>query len=285
MLQQQIERNRVNQRNCRARRQDYIRDLEQRVRRLESERLQATKEVQAAAQSVNNVNQRLRWLLESQFGVSRRQIDKYLWESNFAPDIEIRSRSRRRNKFQMSASPKRLQRTLLLGHDPEGSSQATTSLDQILENSSVADEESLINRRVTPPSGSKPVSVVVSPGDAHSSQVTRVTPEVFLLRYHSTRAGDEIVPQDQQDHNDRYNRKSSHYLDSVPVNQPQYTHDLSGERTDAHSGETSCEEAASIIVSLRGNNVHEEVWSELGCSAKQSCRVKTTSVFELLDKE
>jgi hypothetical protein len=94
-----------------------------------------------------------------------------------------------------------------------------------------------------------------------------------------------MVPQDQQDDNDRYNHKSSHHLYSVPANQPQYKHNFSGERTDALTGESSCDEAASIIVSLRGKNAHEGIWRELGCSVKQSCRVETTSVFELLDKK
>lgn len=253
------------------------------MRCLESERLQATREVQAAAQSVNNVNQRLRWLLESRFGVSSSQIENYLQETYFAPDIEIRSHSRQRNKSQMSESPKRLQRTLVLGHDPNGISQATTCLSQISENSSAADEESLISRRLTPPAGRVPV--IVSPRDPNSSQLTPVMPEAFLFQHHFTRAGDETFPRDQQDHNDRSTRKFNHCLDSAPVNQPQYSRNFFAERTDAQAGETSCEEAASIIVSLRGNDVHEEVWSELGCTAKQSCRVKTTSVFELLDKD
>ncbi|KEF51882.1 uncharacterized protein A1O9_11871 [Exophiala aquamarina CBS 119918] len=230
------------------------------------------------------MNQRLIWILESQFGISRRQIDEYLWGSNFAPDIETRSPLPRMNSNRTSASPKRLPQTLMLPSDPERISQAKTRLDQVLEGLSVAGEESQIDGRVTPPPGSEPVSAVVCPEYAHCPQETLVMSEVSLPQYHSTPA-DETVPPDQQDNNDKYNPESSHHLHCIPENQSQYTHDLSGERMDACAGETSCEEAASIIVSLRGNNVQEEVWSELGCSAKQSCRVKTTSVFELLDKE
>ena len=53
-----------------------------------------------------------------------------------------------------------------------------------------------------------------------------------------------------------------------------------------YAGETSCEEAASIIASLRGhhNDAPDEVWSELGCGSRQSCRVKNLSVFELMDR-
>ncbi|KAK5050432.1 hypothetical protein LTR84_003713 [Exophiala bonariae] len=286
LLRQQTDRNRVNQRNFRARRHEYVRDLERRIRRFESEGLQVTREVQAIAQSVNNTNERLVWILESKFGVTKRQIDEYLRESNIVFDIEARSPLRQRRADRISASPKRSPRTILLTHDADRVFWTTAGLDQGLEGVSLVVEESQINRRLVQPYGCESALAIAYPTHGHSLQPTGLTPEVSPLRYHSTLVGDETVLQNQQDNIDRCSPRSGPRLDSVPENQPQYTYDLSEENTtDALTGETSCEEAASIIISVRGNNVHEEVWSELGCSIKQSCRVKTTSVFELLDRD
>ncbi|EXJ57512.1 hypothetical protein A1O7_07860 [Cladophialophora yegresii CBS 114405] len=81
------EQNRINQRNLRARRKAYVQELEQRVRKLENDRIGATKEVQVAAQRVHNENRLLRALLETKFGVGAHQISKYLAEVNSSTDI------------------------------------------------------------------------------------------------------------------------------------------------------------------------------------------------------
>ena len=74
----QTEKNRVNQRNFRARRQVYIRELQEEIRALKEERLQATKEVQTAAREVLEENRKLRWVIERSLGVSGRELDVYL---------------------------------------------------------------------------------------------------------------------------------------------------------------------------------------------------------------
>jgi len=167
----------------------------------------------------------------------------------------------------MSKGPKQLPQTVRLANNSGGSPQTTTSLDGTLENSSTASEGSQSGQPVTPQLGSNPVSIAALPGE-------------------STQTRGKPLHQDQPDHKDRCDPESGQRSHSVPVGKPpRYTHDISGERTGARTGETSCEEAANIIASLRGNGPDEDVWSELGCSSKQSCRVKTISVFELMDKE
>ena len=74
----QTEKNRVNQRNFRARRQVYIRELQEEIRTLKEERLQATKEVQTAAREVLDENRKLRWIIERDLGVGGRELDAYL---------------------------------------------------------------------------------------------------------------------------------------------------------------------------------------------------------------
>ncbi|EXJ75833.1 uncharacterized protein A1O5_00340 [Cladophialophora psammophila CBS 110553] len=55
-----IKRNTINQRRCRARRQDYIEDLKRRLRTYETQAIQATAEVQAAARNVADENHALK---------------------------------------------------------------------------------------------------------------------------------------------------------------------------------------------------------------------------------
>lgn len=47
--------------------------------------------------------------------------------------------------------------------------------------------------------------------------------------------------------------------------------------------DTSCEEAAAIIATLRGHGDQERVRSELGCEALTSCRIENTSLLDIMD--
>lgn len=80
-MQTQADRNRANQRNFRARRQEYVRELEQQLRELQDQKIQATREVQVAARLLKQQNVRLRSLLKRRFGVSECEIDEFLSES------------------------------------------------------------------------------------------------------------------------------------------------------------------------------------------------------------
>ena len=47
--------------------------------------------------------------------------------------------------------------------------------------------------------------------------------------------------------------------------------------------ETSCEDAARIIASMRGHDDLEGLWSELGCSSTRKCMVKNMAIFQIFD--
>lgn len=282
MLRLQTDRNRLNQRNFRARRQAYIRDLQQRIRDLENQRFQATKEVQAAAQRVNSENQRLKRFLEFQFGVSRSQISKYLSDSEATSSIDRQYPSQRQDASPISRGLEELPRTLTLANGFERIAKPAPEDDPDLAEPSKAPEEEQIGRQIVLQSSRyKPAAVVASPGDVSSSQ----PPLVHSLPDQSTRAWEGALLNEQQGYDERRSPDSNHRSQFEPINQPSTrSRCTSAEWTDSGVGETSCEEAATIIASLRGHNVYEDVWSELGCSAKQTCRVKNLSVFELMDK-
>ncbi|KAL2175700.1 uncharacterized protein P884DRAFT_279172 [Thermothelomyces heterothallicus CBS 202.75] len=71
------DRVRDNQRRSRARKREYIQELEQRLRLAEQRGVQASLELQAAARQVAEENKKLRLLLRLH-GVSDRSIDAYL---------------------------------------------------------------------------------------------------------------------------------------------------------------------------------------------------------------
>ncbi|KAK4231374.1 hypothetical protein QBC38DRAFT_246971 [Podospora fimiseda] len=72
-----LARIRDNQRRARARKKEYVEELEQRIREFEQQRVQATTEVQIAARKVVEENRKLRELLRLH-GVSEGSIEEYL---------------------------------------------------------------------------------------------------------------------------------------------------------------------------------------------------------------
>ncbi|KAL2128159.1 hypothetical protein VTI74DRAFT_9563 [Chaetomium olivicolor] len=72
-----LARIRDNQRRSRARRKEYLQELEERVRKAEQQGIRASTEIQAAARQVAEENRRLRHLLRLH-GVNDRSIQEYL---------------------------------------------------------------------------------------------------------------------------------------------------------------------------------------------------------------
>ena len=80
-------RNTINQRQSRARRKTYVSELEAKVRFFESSGVQASREVQVAAQQVVEDNRRLRWILQQRFGVDERELALLL--SDQSQQVEV----------------------------------------------------------------------------------------------------------------------------------------------------------------------------------------------------
>ncbi|KAH6659662.1 hypothetical protein BKA67DRAFT_652885 [Truncatella angustata] len=78
-----LTRIRDNQRRSRARRKEYLQDLEQRLRIYELQGVEASAEIQQAARRVLDENKKLRVLLNEQ-GVTDSQIESFLQASNTA---------------------------------------------------------------------------------------------------------------------------------------------------------------------------------------------------------
>lgn len=76
-------RNRKNQQNFRARRQQYVRELEQRLKSYESHRVEVTKQVQLAAQRVARENWILRGILKDRLMMTDEDIRDILQNGTY----------------------------------------------------------------------------------------------------------------------------------------------------------------------------------------------------------
>ncbi|ETS83275.1 hypothetical protein PFICI_05151 [Pestalotiopsis fici W106-1] len=79
-----LTRIRENQRRSRARRKEYLQELEQRIRVYEQQGIEASTEIQQAARKVAEENRKLRALLTQQ-GVDESSIESYLHSPNATP--------------------------------------------------------------------------------------------------------------------------------------------------------------------------------------------------------
>ncbi|KAI5920620.1 hypothetical protein F4810DRAFT_406598 [Camillea tinctor] len=80
-----LAQNRQNQRQCRARKKEYVAALEARLRQYEASQVQANLDMQQAARAVAWKNERLLMLLD-RHGVTREEIDAFLQ----LPDEQVR---------------------------------------------------------------------------------------------------------------------------------------------------------------------------------------------------
>jgi hypothetical protein len=71
----------------------------------------------------------------------------------------------------------------------------------------------------------------------------------------------------------------------VPQEPSKRCHACEQEAPSKGADETSCEDAARIIASMRGQDNPERVWPELGCSATRSCMVKNITIFQMVDEK
>ncbi|KAI0159000.1 hypothetical protein BJ166DRAFT_499030 [Pestalotiopsis sp. NC0098] len=81
-----LTRIRENQRRSRARRKEYLQELEQRIRAYEQQGIEASTEIQQAARKVADENRKLRALLVQQ-GIDESSIESYLHSPTATPSI------------------------------------------------------------------------------------------------------------------------------------------------------------------------------------------------------
>lgn len=245
-------RNREVQRRSRARRKEYIEDLEKRVRQYERDGIKVTTEVQAAARKVAEENFWLHSLLEKH-GISPVEIKDYLDSSRAA------SRSL---GLEVAKVPGKnvLPQNHINCRGPQHPSQ--------VENSFSSPPASTTVHRGGDVGLMSPTSILGSPDHKNS-----------LHSMDKTLQEDEAEPSNMAPEirdNQSLSEKSS--APCLPCRAYEQEGNVRG------ADETSCEDAARIIASMRGQEDPEGVWPELGCSATRSCMVKNITIFQMVDE-
>src|SRR2546423_2210229 len=244
-------RNREVQRRSRARRRAYIEDLEKRVRQYQRDGVQATAEVQAAARKVAEENYWLHTLL-AKHGVSSAEIKEHLENSKAV--------SRSLNLHAAEASARRVQPQDLFDYQ---SQQLPVQVARSSLNPSAPTTLSGGNDLGLP----SPTSV----GGPQEPQGTFFT-----------------VNSAQDDSSPLIHAGTETLDSSSSFEGPQEVTtsccDHGQQATIPGPDETSCEEAARIIASMRGQRDPKEVWPELGCCATKRCMVKNITIFQMVDE-
>ncbi|KAI1934775.1 hypothetical protein LOZ66_005630 [Ophidiomyces ophidiicola] len=242
---------RDNQRRSRARRKEYLEDLERRLRRFEKLGVEATQEVQAAGRKAAEENALLRSLLKIR-SVTDGEIDAYLQEHRGATSsiAALPSPESVPSKFELetagrsacgvgSGSGQRCS-PLLMPRSGISRAQSTTTTNMLIKR-----VEGLPSRPLPLP----------HPGLSLAPLVADVPP-----------INCEEIPKDWS---------------SIPS-----THEIRlGSPTRPGAGQlTPCETAAGIITRMRGDPDLQNARAELGCSSESTCMVRNLAIFDLLDR-
>jgi hypothetical protein len=244
-------RNRENQRASRARRKDYIEDLERRVRQFERDGAAATVEVQSAARKVAEENFWLRSLL-SQSGVGKDEVDDYVERNRMhttqpVPSVKLLPVQRKRKHSEMSA--RELEAAITLGE-----------IDSPKHLLMIPPYENL----QSPKAMREVFRDLPTPEDSNGSEQEHATsPELPNFQDPHFQSGNQY--QHGTESGSGIGNCTSHNSRQADV--------------------TPCEEAAHIIASMRGHEDADSVWSELGCPPNQRCLVKNMTIFQLGDVE
>lgn len=250
-------RNRENQRRSRARRKDYIQELEQRLRQYENAGVKATAEVQAAARKVAEENISLRSLLGI-YGVDSQRVDDFLRTGDASPEGGEHWREQGKEAAAQHDSPSEKARLstlnggqsalrLLAGVDHDKGTEvvrdpAPTNLPDVDSNQMAQ-------------GGAPRIRTTLGSVDLTATQPTsRASP-----------AGDT-------------GGSSAPFAAPLSITKDPDLH------YSANKDEISCVAAAEIIASMRGHDNPEEVWPELGCSTSRACMVKNMAIFQIMDQ-
>jgi hypothetical protein len=260
-------RNRENQRRSRARRKDYIQELEQRLRQFEHAGVKATTEVQAAARKVAEENISLRSLLGI-YGADSERIEDYLRTG------DVSFIKREHSGQQSDEAP---------GNDTTRPGEACFPNQNCgavcMSTSSGFDKDAYVQ-------ATRDVAEMTS-GDI--VLIDSNTPPRMDAMHKGETNSKALLPADPTGLDDRAGPNISTEQSLTPFITRPTSSDLTLQRQDPMQSssvrdEISCLAAAEIIASMRGHDDPEEVWSELGCRSSRRCMVKNMAIFQIMDQ-
>ncbi|RGP72485.1 hypothetical protein FSPOR_2696 [Fusarium sporotrichioides] len=259
-----VAENREAQRRSRARRQELIADLQRQLEEYKQVGVAASVEMQRVAQAVNVQNQRLKSLLCT-YGVSEHEIERYLSSPN-----EDHQASDARH------------RCIICGHLVPEISLGPMSADGLSQSStwSAAPGRArgavpVLSNPTLPASSELPIDSMPIPREENKVVFAPPAEEPgFHQQMHSTNGLDNIAA----DSPSAPNNAPSPLSDSFSPSDSDIRHLNRSEPL-----ETSCDNAAKILVELHNHADSSWARTALGCYGNSSCYVKNTKIFELMD--
>lgn len=249
-----LNRIRNNQRRSRARRKEYLQELEGKLRKYETMGVEASMEIQASARLVVEENKRLRALLQSR-GIMSLEIDTAIGSSSAslgAPtkaerlDAKLnKPKACYSNKSKKGCSPPQPDKsvhpqTFPGGRDTTKCLLPLTPLVTTLQN---------------------PTSLPASPALESGLSSTSLTSSSLTTPAFSP------------------SKPTSHSGDHFPEATPDLSAELSPDNDTS-----SCTFAANIITSMRADVSVEDVKFELGCGKNAECKVDNSTFFTAMDR-
>ncbi|KAK7712158.1 hypothetical protein SLS57_007834 [Botryosphaeria dothidea] len=269
-----LARIRDNQRRSRARRKEYLQELESKYRTCEQLGVQASAEIQQAAKRVLDENRRLRALLR-QKGIPDAEIDSFAEpdpSSSSAPSetLDIMLNTRRPcNPRSSCGSTSGCGSTSPTQKAPVAIPPLNNNLDSSLPTP---------HQQLSPQSYVSAVSMssTLSPTTTVASSTIAGTP---LQQHHFSSATPSMSTS-------AYDPAYTSYY-GVPMQNDWAWPGMNGmsmDHTPQAPNTSSCVHAADIIRGMR-NDLGPELEQDLGCSTPdQDCKVDNNVVFELVDK-
>ncbi|KZF20830.1 hypothetical protein L228DRAFT_278924 [Xylona heveae TC161] len=274
---------RDNQRRSRARRKEYIHELEQRLQKFERAGVKATQELQAAARQVAVENALLRSLLE-ELGVAGKGVENYLKshrDTNTANTGPMQLQHP--PKFSLSSSAR------LADHHSATHLPSTAAPSAQMEVSQPMHFWGLqtISTRTTTQSDH------IVHQNRSSSSVCSLPKGINQCYRHTKNSLHEIgvgrVDSSLSDHPAVETHRDVINGQTLGAEQHVAPEPVISDAAEASGQDTGqympCEAAARIITTMRGDRAEQDVRSELGCHSPDSdCMVRNMDIFELLDK-
>ena len=245
-----LARIRDNQRRSRARRKEYLQELEGKFRNCELLGVEASSEIQSAARRVAEENKRLRALLRAR-GVGDAEVDEFLGRPS-TENPQFPSAAAALDAMLKVKRPCR-------GETPGCSRQGS---------------ESSSNNTWEPGSGLPPAQDMRNRQEAGVMVPATAITDPVLTPYTQT-SSDGYV-------HSGYLPLDSTYPSGEWIVQNGHSYDL-GEELAGDGGTSSCNFAASVITSMRDGVNVDRVKQELGCTPGADCTVDSSTLFTVMD--
>lgn len=253
---------RDNQRRSRARKKEYVQELETKWRTCEQTGAEASAEIQAAARKVADENKRLRQLL-AEHGIPDRETNSPL--SQHAVVLDSLLGTRRRCGTHGNGSCKPATPIVASSVPPQNSGEPSS------------------HANIRPAARTLRPQAEYSPSPAYASSSTGVSSNNLTMSIYTGNPHHPTVAQ-QPPENTYYSPPvSDRHLGSFQ-GYGFAPSDYAPDSTMAGSETSSCRAVADAIRYVRPNLGPDQLEAQMGCSEGQDCSISNVQAFDLMDR-